>query len=448
MKKRIFFVLIAAVLVLTLTGCKTGFTLNASELMRPPKATGGNAQIQELIDRHAGNNYALKYPQNGAYRTAITTVDLNSDAKEEAIAFYQPSGDGQSVHLLIMKEIDREWTVIGDHPSTSTAVDRLLFADLDGDGTKEIIVGYCSYNSLINNMSLYLLNGNKSSELASAYTYTDIRTADFTDEGNEEIMLLSLSTAEKSASATLVTLNHTRNNLYTIDEAPMDDSVTSFAQLLTGSIFEGQNGLVIDSISADSKSSNSGTYKTQILYFDDKAQKLNSVSFTKDEPTNQYSRSYAFLSEDINNDGIIEIPNTFRLPLSDDMVDVVPAPVVYWCEYSPFGSVIKEQTIASIAYNFYFYIPDMWSNNFTAYANYSTAEVTICEWDENKGIGQELLILKMFSPKVWNDGVSSKGYTQLAVSGQYVYGFKIPQSNSALMLTNDEIAKAFVLREK
>ena len=109
---------------------------------------------------------------------------------------------------------------------------------------------------------------------------------------------------------------------------------------------------------------------------------------------------------------------------------------------------VKEKTIASISYNFYFFVPEKWNDSFTAYANYSTNEVTICQWDEKKGVGQELLTLKMFEPSVWNDGASSKGYTQLAVSDSYVYGFKIPQSNSPLMLTNEEIAEAFVLRDK
>ncbi len=449
MKKKIFFLLLAAVLVFSLSGCKTSFTMNTTELMRPPKATGGNAQIQELIDRHAGANYTLKYPQNGSNRTAITTVDLDSDEKEEAIAFYLPAGETQTIHLLIMKEIDGEWTVLGDHPSSSTMVDRLLFADLDGDGTKEIIVGYGSYNSLINTMSLYLLEGSMSVELASSYTYTDIKIANFTSQGKDEIMLLSLYTTEKSANAALITLNHTRNNLYTIAEAPMDDSVVAYSQLLTGNVFEGQLGLVIDGLVSDSKNPNSNYYKTQILYFDEASQSLVRINFTKEEPTNQALRSYAFMSKDIDSDGVVEIPNTFKLPLSEGMVDVSPAPIVYWCEYNPMGDmIIKEETIASLSYNFYFFVPEKWDNNFTAYANYTTGEVTICEWDEKKGIGQELLTLKMFEPSVWNDGASSKGYTQLAVSDSYVYGFKIPQSNSPLMLTNEEISEAFVLREK
>lgn len=449
MKKRILLLLLAAMLVFTLSGCRTGFSMNTSELMRPPKATGGNAQIQELIDKHAGDNYTLKYPQNGTYRTAITTVDLDGDLKDEAIAFYLPAGETQTIHLLIMKEINSQWVVLGDHLSTSTMVDRLLFADLDGDSVKEIIVGYGSYNSLINTMSLYLLDENRSVELASSYTYTDIKIADFTDGGKDEIMLLSLYTTEKSASAALVTLNRTRNNLYTIAESPMDDSVVSYAQLLSGDIFEGQFGLVVDGLVPDSKNANNSYYKTQILFYDDSTQALKSVTFTKDEPTNQAYRNYAFLSEDIDSDGVIEIPNTFRLPLAEGMVDVSPAPVIYWCEYSFGGDMtVKEKTIASISYNFYFFVPEKWNDSFTAYANYSTNEVTICQWDEKKGVGQELLTLKMFEPSVWNDGASSKGYTQLAVSDSYVYGFKIPQSNSPLMLTNEEIAEAFVLRDK
>ncbi len=439
MKKRILTLVLAALLSFTLSGC-TGFTLNVSELMHPPKATGENAEIQKLIDSHAGENYTLKYPQSGAYRSAVTTTDYDGDGDEEAVAFYLPAGEAQTIHLLIMKEFDGEWTVVGDHPSNSTRVDRLIFADLDGNGNKEIIVGWGSYNSLINSISLYLTDKEKSTEIPSNFTYTDILTGDFTSSGKEELMLLSLYTPERPATASLVTLNDTKNSIYAISETPIDDDVVSFSQLLCGNVFDGQPGVVIDGVTS------SGAYCTQLLYFSEYFSSLQRVSFTGDSPTNQAARSYAFKSCDIDSDGIIEIPNAFKMNMDQTQVDVVPAALIYWCEYTSLGNmVIDEKDAASIVYGFYFTIPQHWGEDITAYANFSTNEITFCQWSEKDGFGDQLLVIKMFTPEMWEDELASRGYTEITRNDTYVYTFSIPQSNSSLLLTNDEVVEAFSL---
>ena len=439
MKKRILTLVLAALLSFTLSGC-TGFTLNVSELMHPPKATGENAEIQKLIDNHAGENYTLKYPQSGAYRTAVTTTDYDGDGDEEAVAFYLPAGEAQTIHLLIMKEVKGEWTVVGDHVSNSTRVDRLIFADLDGDKVKEIIVGWSSYNSLINSISLYLTEKGKSTEIPSNFTYTDILVGDFTAKGREELMLLSLYTPERPATASLVTLNDTRNNIYAISETPIDDDVVSFSQLLCGNVFDGQFGVAVDGITS------SGTYCTQLLYFSEYFASLQRVSFTDDTPVNQATRSYAIKCCDIDSDGIIEVPNTFRMNLDQTQVDVVPAALIYWCEYTSLGQmVVDRKDAASLVYGFYFSIPERWGDDITAYANFSTNEITFCQWDDKNGFGDQLLVIKMFTPEAWEDEVSSRGYTEITRNDSYIYTFSVPQSNSSLLLTNDEVIEAFSL---
>lgn len=439
MKKRILLMLVAAVLTLTLSGC-SGFTLNVSELMRPPKAGGENAEIQELIDSYAGGDYTLKYPQNGSYRTAVTTVDLDGDSRQEAIAFYLPAGDAQTIHLLVMKETEDEWIVIGDHISGSTTVNEIQFADLDGDGVKEIAVGWSSYNSLINNLSFYLVSDRESTEIPTNYTYSSMLTGHFSSTDREQVMLLTLLSADKPATASLISINDTKNSIYTISEAGIDNDVVSFSQLLVGNVCDGQNGVVIDGVTAE------GTYSTQILYYDKLFEELIPVSFTRDEPTNQATRSYAILSRDMDNDGVIEIPNAFKLPIDKKVADVVPIAMVYWCEYTSLGTLkIDKKSAASLVYGFYFDIPEDWDNNFTAYANFSTNEIVFCKWDSKNGIGEELLCIKMFTQKAFSDGVSAKGYTKLSESDRYVYAFKVPQSNSPMLLTNEEITERFTL---
>lgn len=439
MKKRILLTLVAAVLLFALGGCDM-ISFDVSELMSPPKATGEKAEIQALIDKEAGTDYTLKYPQNGSFRSAITTMDYDSDGEDEAVAFYLPAGEGQTIHLLIMDQLDNRWTVVGNHTTKSTMVDRLLFADLDGDSKREIVVGYSTYNALVKDLSIYLIGkDNTSTEIISENKYSDFLNGDFTNSGKEELLLLSLYSPDKPASAVLVALNDTKNSLYAVSETEIDADVTSFAKLQTGNVFKAQFGAVLDGITS------TGAYNTQILYFDEYLSKLERMAFTGEATYDQAVRNYAVLSQDIDNDGVIEIPNTFKMNIDPTQTDAVPAALIYWCEYTALGYLQTDKVeAASLVYSCRFAIPEKWEN-FTAYVNYSTSEITFYEWKEDNTLGEALLVIKMFSHEQFGDGTSAMGYTELAKSDSYVYAFITFETNSSMLLTNEEIMEAFSL---
>lgn len=439
MKNRILAFFLTVCLMVTLCGCNA-VSFNVTEFMSPPKATGEKAAIQELIDKEAGSGYTLKYPQNGSHRSAITTVDFDGDDAQEAIAFYLPAGEAQTLHLLIMDRVDDEWVVLGNHESKSSTVDRLLFTDLDDNGTDEIIVGWSTYNTLVNDLSVYLVSEGESTEVVSDKKYSELLEGSFTGTKKKELLLVSLYTADKPATSSLVALNDTKNSLYTISETDFDADIVSFAKLQTGDVFYGQFGAVIDGVTS------SGSYKSQILYYSEYFAELERVDFDKDTSTNQSVRNYAILSCDIDSDGIIEIPNTFKLPIDQSQTDCVSAPLMYWCEYTALGTMkIDKVQTGSLVYGFRLDVPDKWLDKFTAYVNYSSGEAIFYEWDDKDGPGETLLIIRMFSIKAWEDGISAKGYTELGRNDNYVYSFVTTESNSSLLLTNEEIAKAFSL---
>lgn len=442
MKKRIIILAVAMLLTILMSGCDM-VTFNVSELMTPPKVTGEQADIQKLIEREAGSGYTLKYPQNGSYRSSITTMDYDNDSEEEAVAFYVPAGEGQTVHMIVMDQKKGKWTTVGTFKSNSSIVDRLVFCDLDGDSKKEIVVGWSTFNPLVSDLSVYLVNGSESIEITSENKYTDFLYGKFTGTEKEELLLLSLYTPDKPACASLIGLNDTKNSLYSLGDTPIDAEITSFKRLQCGNVFEGQFGAVID---GEAKNGNDSIYSTQIIYYSNYFKSLERVSYSGEEVTNQAYRSYAVMSEDIDGDSVIEIPNTFKMNIDDTQTDAVPAALIHWCEYTNLNTMKVEKLQAtSLVLGCRFTIPDNWqNNNYTAYVNYSTNEITFYEWKENK-TGDPLLVIKVFPTDIWNDGTSAKGYTELGRNDTHVYGFVTFETNSSILPTNEDIINSFSL---
>ena len=436
MKKKLLSLLLASTVGLSMAGCSS-VGLSVDNLMHPPKAVGDKAEIQTLVDSVAGEGYTLKYPQSGNYRSAITMQDIDSDSVEEAIAFYMPQGDIATVHVLVMDNIGGRWQSVGDFKSQSTAVDSLSFCDLDGNGISEIVTCWKTYNASLNQLSIYTYEENKAREITTDSTCSNLLCGDFTEDEGDELMLLTLFSADKDATAELTDISDTKSELVTIGTTPLNPDVVSYAQLLTGEVFENQAGAVIDGCTK-----NTGEYTTQLLYYNTYYKSLERISFTDNLPYNQALRSYPVMSKDVNGDGIIEVPAAFKLNIEKDRTDKVAAADLYWCQQTPSGTVllISHQAV-SFAYGFSFDVPDKWEGKFTALTDYENNEVTFYEWDKNKTA--DVLFKVKISDKEKVEDLT--GYETLAETDSRVYAVSIPDGNNPLMLTKDEIKSSFEL---
>lgn len=440
MKKKLLSLILASAVGISMAGCSS-VGLSVENLMHPPKAVGDKAEIQALVDSVAGEGHTLKYPQSGNYRSAITMIDIDSDGVDEAIAFYQPVGDIATVHMLLMDNIDNRWQPVGDYKSQSSAVDSLNFCDLDGNGVSEIVTSWKTYNATLNQISLYVYEENKLREVSSEQSASSVLTGDFTSDEGDELLLLSLFSPEKEATAQLYDFSSNKSDLELLGTTPLNPDVVSYSQLLVGNIFENQIGAVIDGCTQ------SGEYNTQLLYFNSYFDSLERISFTEDVPYNQKLRSYPVMSKDVNGDGIIEVPAAFKLNIEAERTDAVAAASLYWCQQTEAGTVLLiSHEAASFAYGFTFEIPESWEGKFTALTDYEKNEVTFYEWNKNK-TEDVLLTVKIFEDEESDD---FNDYTFLTSSetgktSNRIYTFKIPQGNNPLLLSETEVKDSFEL---
>lgn len=434
MNKKILCVIFALTAIFSV-GCNTK-GLSVDTLMHPPGAVGDKARIQALIDNAAGDGYTLKYPQAGSYRSAITMKDIDSDGTEEAVAFYLPQGDIATVHILLMDTVDGQWTAVGDFKSQSNAVESLSFCDLDGDGNTEIAVCWKTYNTSVNQLSLYVYENTSVRELTTDVTCSSLLVGDFTPHSGEELLLLSLFSTDKEACATLLDFNENKSELESLGSTALDPNVATYAQLQVGNIFENQTGAVIDGCTSG------GEYNTQLLYFNTYFNSLERISFTENVPYNQALRSYAVMSQDINDDGIIEIPAVFKLSSTEELTDLAPAAEIYWCRQTSTGTVLLvSHQCVSLTYGFSLEISADWDGKYTALADFSKDELTFYRWNNDK-LGDELLKIKIFDANSEND---ISDYSLICQSEDYIYTCNIPDGGNALYSNLEDIKEAFTL---
>jgi len=95
-------------------------------------------EIQQTILKNLPKGAKLIHAKQGLLQKEIMMVDLNRDQRLEGIAFYQKRGKTEQIHVLIVEKIDDdEWkkVTLVEHGSELQRVD---LVDLTGDGRLEL----------------------------------------------------------------------------------------------------------------------------------------------------------------------------------------------------------------------------------------------------------------------------------------------------------------------
>lgn len=489
-KSKIAIVVTLAMLSSAFTGCSFA-GMSDSDLLRPPKATGTEAAIQTLLEKTTNGDYKLSYPQSGDYRSGIIMQDIDGDSSKEAIALYKTTKDTANINIMFMKETAGKWESIASYKNANSDVDRLYFGDVDADGQNEVIVGWSSYLTGNNQIVMYDYNVNNtvSEVLVNSDTlYIDMALMDITNDGVQDLVVLTTSFDEKTSKTTTTARLYSsciKGDFSRVSEIKTNPNIISYSQVLQGNISNNVKGLFMDG-----NTSNENELITEVLYYSKEKQILiNPLDYTETDGDveNITVRKTSTVCKDINNDNIIEVPSPY-IPMVDTNA-ITPCPIIKWYKIVSADGTVKEiqQTVASYSDGFYFVLPDSWKGNIVA-SNDNTTRTTsfyeiIDEVDTTaistepvteKGtekatvpeistepiepteqtdekvskIGAEpVLVLKVYSEKSWkNESATrlSEGYIVIKEESGFVYTCKLGNAvNSEINLSTDQVKNNF-----
>ncbi len=424
--------LFAVIMTFLLSGCSVA-NLDSKDLMRPPKPTGEKAQIQHVIEQNAGGQkYTFKYPQSGEYRSAVILNDINGDGTEEAFGFYRTKGENPQTHLVIIDEVgteeEKQWELVGEFTTALPEVTEVDFADINGDGVMEIIVGWNANSTVTNVLSVYSYINGECRQISSEEIYYDFALGDFTQSGFDSILLMNLNTAEKGAQASLYCYNDKEKKITMISSVLMDSEVARFYNVTAGKVDEtGVYAAFADGITGI-------RYNTQVIYFDVPKFQLEchvvpGGLISEYESTNM--KASTVISQDINSDGIIEIPICTKMPADTASQGLEYAGLISWCNYNTESEDVDviRNVVTNNKGGFYYIMPDQWQGTVTAIISDDTKTMTFIEY-RNGEMGNSFLALRKYSASEWIDGGDMDGYSLILKNETCAFGYKILNESS------------------
>ena len=357
--KRIVSLVVALLTMLTFSGCNVASDMPSH--LQPPRLTGEQQEVQEQLDQYLADKKQsqesrLKYPKSGENRSAILLTDMDGDTIDEAIAFYTTAQD-ETVHVHLMRRgSDNQWQSQGDIAGNSTEIEEVALADLDGDGGKELLIGWSLYTSVDKQLTVYTDTPDGLVSTVGDLLYTAFIVGNLTDFEREDLLVLRADTTTSTVTVTLETVE--RHLLKTVSSARLDGYIQGFTDIRLAPLADGTNALYIDCYR------DANTMLTELVYWD--GQQLVSPFYnTNTNLTNGRVREVAITASDVDGDGIIEVPSCRRLPGYETAAANASMWLTAWNRWSLSAANMVEETtsfycIMNLHDGYYFRIPDQY----------------------------------------------------------------------------------------
>lgn len=436
-------VILTACSCLLMTGCELGVAVGIDGLVASPKLTDEQSIIHKTLVESVGKDITLKYPKNGYNRSAYLVADIDKEPTEEALVFYQltnaSSGDS-GVRVSVMdKTTTGDWTSVFDLAGKGTDVDKAYVSTLGGDGVKNVIIGYSSLT--MDGKSLQISQYNGSEFFPSVYedTYSAMEIFDIDKDGYNEIVTIYNNSSTQMASASVIQTEN--GEIQKTSSVNMGSDTVSFAKSIVGLVDEETPAVFVDCLKS------TGELTTEIIFY--KYNRLqNPLLQIPEKLLQKTTRPSGYYSQDINGDGIVEIPVTELMPGHENLPEEERLYVTSWLNYNDYYRLEKNfKGYYSISDGYQFVFPKRWQQDMvTVKLDTATNEAVFYKYEGDiSGFMTELMRIAV-CPKTSTSDYVYDGYEVIGSNGQLDYLVKLPTNRrEPLILTIDEVKNSLYI---
>ena len=429
-----------AILLLSFSGCGV-VQLSPEELMRPPILTKEQTEIYNAAEAVIGSGVIFRYPNVNGVHSAFVMHDYDRDGEDEALVFYQTSGD-ENTRINILDKMDGRWRSVGDVEGAATNIDNLTFASMYEPGRVEMIAEWSNVSGSERILTVLTLENGRLETLFSN-VFSSKAVFDIDRDGVEEILLLTGNGGARQSLAMLV--EETGDGTLTVSSScTMSPDTYEYVQLLKTATSSGEPALLVDgrvtggAMISEMLTLSQGRIRN-LIYSDD----------PQEDKTLETYRAYEVLSADIDYDGTAEIPALSLLPGPDSAtVAMEPIYLQNWMKLTDGNFRTTLSAVVNEFYGYYLIFPDAWRDKVTVLTDrpneWVFVEYSYGEESLELELGQELLRILVFAKSEYYDEFDTKGFEKIYENSKYEYFASLNYVGDGLQLSREELNEAFV----
>ena len=368
--------IIIALAALLLSGC-TMTTIDQMYCL--PKRSEEYNNLQSAInDAMIGLDYCA--PASGENQQTVQMADLDGDGTLEYLLFAR-SAAAQPLRILIFQNIDGDYIHVDTIKSNGSEFDQVEYVKLDSSNGMMLVVGRKISDQVSGSLSVYKYTS-KGIEQIVTTGYRKFIQTDFDNNGISELFVLRSGITEAdNGVAEFYTLENgivKRSN-----EVSMSRPVDKLKRIIIGKLQDGGPAVFTASTVGES------AIVTDIFAFKDDL--LTNVTAANETGTGvQTTRNYYVYADDIDNDGIVELPDLMTPVSAGEAMG--KHDLIAWYAMSIAGEKIdKIYTYHNFVDGWYFRLDSAWAEAVTVTNVGNRYEFFI--WDKDSQVSLRVLTI-------------------------------------------------------
>lgn len=422
-----------AILLLTMALLFSGCASTVEDMYAPPRRSEAFNRLQSAIDRAmVGMEYAA--PVSGENQQIVQPADLDGDGTDEYILFARTSSDTPLQILVFRQEENGDCSLIQVIQSTGSAFEQVEYVDVDGSPGCEIVVGRQVSDQLLRTLSVYSFSTGEARQLMSAGYYKYL-SCDLDENGSSELMLLRTGETEADKGYAVL-YSFADGEMQRSREAELSQQGTSIKRIMVSRLHGGEPAVFVASAVEES------AILTDVLAIKNGA--FTNISFSSESGTSvQTLRNYYVYGEDLNDDGIMELPYliTMKAAMGEDAGE---QHLIRWYALDIDGREInKLYTYHNYVGGWYLDLDSGWAPRLSVVQEGST--YTFYLWDETYVSAQVFFSIYCFTGSSREQQAMEEGRFPLHSSESAVFAARLEPGALEKGITNEDLINSFHL---
>ena len=313
--KRVLYILLLAA-ILTLTGCNLR---TVKELYCLPIRSESYEDLQNLIDQSMqGLEYSA--PASGVTLQTVQMADLDGDGSNEYLLFAKGTSE-LPMHIFIFSASEEGYYLRDTIQCSGSSFGNVQYAQIDGRPGFEIVVGRRISEQITQSLSVYTLINGQMEQLLTA-PYTRFLCTDMDGNGMQEVFILRPD--DNNSGNGVAELYYEKDGAITRSAvASMSCPAESIKRIMVSRLNDYRSAVYVAS------DVNATSIVTDVYSIVDG--KFTNLTMDIASDTNVSTlRNYYVFAEDIDMDGVLELPQLISMRMPEDSVSAESQHLIHW----------------------------------------------------------------------------------------------------------------------
>lgn len=431
MKKKWNILLCAALAALLLCGCAPQ---TVEDMYALPKRSEEYNQLQSAIDiAMVGLTYSA--PLSGENRQSVQMADLDGDGVDEYLVFAQGTSE-KPLHVLIFcQEADGSCLLAEVITSTGSAFEQVEYVQIDDLPGYELVIGRQVSDQVLRSVSVYSFAGGDANQLMKV-GYSRYFTCDLDLDGQKELMVLQPDEMDTDRGKAML-FRYTEGVMERSVEAILSEEPSQVKRISQSSLHPGYPAIYITS------SVDESTIITDVLAMKDG--RLTNISVSNETDTSvQTLRNYYVYADDIDGDGILELPSLVTMKAVSPWEDNEEKFLIRWYAMDLDGEEVdKAYTFHNFVGGWYLQLHYDWARRVSVEQDGGT--YTFYVWDDFYQSATALFSVYVLTGSDRNAVATEDGRFVLLQTEDAVFAART-EANAALFgISKDQLIDSFSL---